>query len=232
MRPFLALFFVALGFAPSPSSAQISVIASKNNLSLAEAAGAYLLAKAFHLDATFIISTGRTYGVPVYSMPPALIIARDCHCPLTKVLVLRKQGLGWGVIAHRLGVPPQSFHNPHYKLERMPDAVIYESAWRPILISNRLSSVQINALRNRGLSWQELAAGTGFAREWNRTPKEVLTVYRTDRDWGVVGTKMGRGKGPKSEPPGKARKAGEGHSGGNGKGKGHDKGKGHGKGGG
>lgn len=200
--------------------AQISVIASKSGLSLEEAAGAYLLAKALNIDATFIISTGRNYGVPIYTLGPAFVICRDSHRRIDEVMSLRKRGMGWGVIAHRLGVPPQSFHNPHYKMEKMPDSVFMDASWRPILVSRGCSQTEIVSLQRRGYSYQQIVAGTAFASELKRSPREVFTKYEKSKSWKKAHSELSSRSSKVASTNNNSTK-GKGNGGNKGKGKGH-----------
>ncbi|GEM_PF-6805828 len=170
-----------------PARAQITVIAARNNLSIEQAAAAYLLARAFNLDATFIISTGRRYGVPIYYMGPALRISRACGCPLEDVLILRRRGYSWGVIASRMDCGPEVFYDPGYELIRIPDTVVYQECWEPVLLDNGCSRNEITVWRNRGWNWSRIAAGTAIAVESRRRPQEVFAQYERSRSWNTVG---------------------------------------------
>jgi hypothetical protein len=170
-----------------PAKAQITVIAARNNLSIEQAAAAYLLARAFNLDATFIISTGRRYGVPIYYMGPALRISRACGCPLEDVLILRRRGYSWGVIASRMDCGPDVFYDPGYELIRIPDRVVYQECWEPVLLDNGCSRDEIITWRNRGWNWSRIAAGTAIAVESRRRPHEVFAQYDRSRNWNSVG---------------------------------------------
>lgn len=109
------------------SDIDISVFASKQNVSLVEAAGAVVLAEMLGLDATFVVSTGKSLGVSVYDLGPALVMSRHCGVPVSELWHKHEKGRGWGVIAKEHGIHPGAFNKTRVWLDRAHDNDVYSA---------------------------------------------------------------------------------------------------------
>lgn len=148
-----------------------------------------------------------------------------------EVARLRKQGLGWGQIAHKMGIHPGTFN-------KMRNAGAFDGAksWNGAL-SQRFGTKEsdIEVVRRSGAKLQDVLASVVIGKIAGKSPQSVYDAYKTTKDWSRVETKFGADlddwkkvavapKKPSST--GDEAPAAPGKSGGKGNGKGKGKGKG------
>lgn len=197
----------------------ISVFASKQNVSLLEAAGAVALSEMLGIDATFVISTGKTLGVSVYDLGPAFVIYRHCGVPVPDLWRKHKKGRGWGVIAKEHGIHPGVFNKTRVWMDRASDHDVRAALWGNLLYScYGVPYADVNRWRSSGLQWGDMVVAVTIARDRGVKPDVVFGTWKKSKDWNKVWKEHpGKGKGgaSKGKPngsPGKG-KSGKGKGG-------------------
>lgn len=94
---------------------RLNEMLNKREISLEEAAIAAVVAKSLNLDVNYLFGLSRDYGMPVYRIAPCLYLDRYSDRDFNHIYTLRQQGLGWGEIAHRLGIHPGTFNKMRKK---------------------------------------------------------------------------------------------------------------------
>ena len=86
----------------------LTAIMRTHKMSALEAAAVVVIADALHVNADFVISTGRGSGVSPVIYGPAYIYSYRTHQDFDDVW--RKRKMGWGEIAHSIGMHPGTFN--------------------------------------------------------------------------------------------------------------------------
>lgn len=198
---------------PARADIDISVFASKQNVSLVEAAGAVALAEMLGIDATFVVSTGKSLGVSVYDLGPAFVMSRHCGVPVPDLWHKHKKGRGWGVIAKEHGIHPGTFNKTRVWLDRANDKDVYSALWGNMLYSRYgVPYADVNRWRSSGLQWGDMVIAATIAKDRGVKPDVVFTTWKKSKDWNKV-WKEHPGKGKSAAAKGKG-KPGKGKGGG------------------
>lgn len=138
-----------------------------------------LLAERFGISTNQAIDFQRVSRLDVFEAAPVYSTSYYTHRPVNEVWRLRRQGLGWGQIAQRLGMNPGTFN----KL-RAQGAFDRDALWGSI-IKRRYDArdADLAAVRRRGASARDLFCSFHIARETRREPVVIYRRYRSDRDW-------------------------------------------------
>ena len=200
----------------------LTAIMRTHKMSALEAAAVVVIADALHVNADFVISTGRGSGVSPVIYGPAYIYSYRTHQDFDDVW--RKRKMGWGEIAHSIGMHPGTFN----KLRRQGYSVD-QIIWMDTL--NRRYRIPYSDYS----SWRKGGNSDGrilevVARNDGNLAK-INAQFSHGGGKGVQGGPghgngpgMGKGKGHGGGPPKMAGGPGNGR----GHGKGHGKGKGNG----
>ncbi len=216
----LGVFFPVLALGQTWS---VTALVEKKNVSWEEALGAVLLADLLDLDATFILSTGRETQTSVFVLAPALVIYRDVGVDPLVLLRKHRQGKGWGVLAHELGVHPGVFNKTRVGLSSARDGEIEGAIWLSLLGERYGADGQVvSALRARGLGWGDVLAVIHIGHYSRKGPWDVVKVWeKRGKRWDKVceefGVSLEAPRGRKKEPKegaGKGAGRGKGHGGG------------------
>lgn len=203
------------------SDVSLSAIVQAHNLSVPEAAAAVLIADALGLDATIVIQTGKRSGAPLIEMGPAFVLGRECRCSADKVWKLRRSGLGWGQVAHKLGMHPGTFNKMRVKGD------FDQWAWNDMMRrSYRLQPADLVVFQRNGMRRGDVIAAVVVSKGDKRRFDEAVGSWKSDKSWksamkGKSDEVHGQGN---SKSPGKGK--GHGNGGSQGQGKGHGKGHG------
>jgi hypothetical protein len=224
----LCLFPVLL--LPARGQVGLTAIMQKNHMSVAEAAAVVVIADALHLNADFIISTGRGAGVSPVVYGPAFIYSYRVHRPFPEVW--EERGRGWGEIAHSIGMHPGTF-NKLRKQGYSVDQIIWMNT-----VNRRygIPYTDYGAWRKRGMSdgrILEVVARNGgnrtrIASSMGGGPGKGKGHGNSQGQGKGKGHGAGHGKGHGGPPMGQGH--GHGNGGGNGHGHGNGGGNGHGHG--
>jgi hypothetical protein len=151
-----------------------------------ETVAAMILAEKLGLDTSSLLQTALGANASVYDMAPAFVMQRSApRTSTTSIWQMRKQGLGWGEIAHKIGMQPGEF-NKLRNSGQLDSNVIWRSRYE-----NRfgLTKAQMDSLRSKGLTWREIGAATLIARESGTNVNDVARRYLSDRSWDRVASR-------------------------------------------
>lgn len=103
----------------------------------------------------------------------------------SEVWRLRKQGLGWGQIAHKLGMHPGTFN-------KMRNAGAFDSGkvWGDIFNQRFGTKTQdYEAIRKSGAKLEDIIAAVIVAKATNKSPQQVYDQYKQVRNWDTICSK-------------------------------------------
>ncbi|HSI74082.1 MAG TPA: hypothetical protein VK934_12970 [Fimbriimonas sp.] len=182
--------FKTLGFTvvAAASIAAPSTAAAQFDMKTLETVAAMLLADKLGIDASSILQATLGQKASVYDMAPAFVMQRAApRTTATSIWDLRRQGMGWGEIAHKIGMQPGEF-NKLRNSGQLDSNVIWRSRYE-----NRfgLTSAQMDDLRKKGLTWREIGTATLIARESGTNVYDVAHRYVGTRSWDRVAAQYG-----------------------------------------
>ncbi len=115
----------------------------------------------------------------VFDAAPVYSTSYYTHRPVNEVWKLRQQGLGWGEIAHRLGMNPGQF-NKLRKSGAFDRNAIWDSVCRDRYGARESD---LAAIRRRGGSVRDALPACIIANRSHTSPATVYQRYQRDRDW-------------------------------------------------
>lgn len=196
---------------PQFGGTSVDAVFRDNSSSLVNVAAAVVLAKVLGVDVNLVLNDSRSYGIPVYEQGPVWYIAHECHRPVPTVWELRRRGMGWGEIAHQMGIHPGTFNKMRKRGE-------FDRFW-PAMASNcGVSGTSWDGYRRRGVSDRDIIVAVGVSGGNGRNIDHVISKRRSSGYWDVPG--RGKVKASSATAP-----HGKGHATSNGKsGESHGKG--------
>ncbi|MBM3493476.1 MAG: hypothetical protein FJX72_04015 [Armatimonadetes bacterium] len=121
----------------------------------------------------------RLSGLDPFDAAPAYATSHYSSRSLADVWKLRRQGLGWGEIARRLGVAPQTLNRL-----RQSGALDRDAIWSSLIKSRYgYRDRDIMGLRRRSGSYRDVLPACMIAHASQRTPTVIYERYRRDRGW-------------------------------------------------
>lgn len=151
--------------------------------SLLEKVATTILADQFGIDTREVVVLRDRSGGSVYDLAPVYETAHYCHAHPSTVWDLRRQGLGWGQIAQRLGMHPGTFN----KL-RNAGAFDRDRFWTSTYRDRfGVTDQQVSVLRRGGGSLEDVLGAIIVGKLTNRDPQTVYDAYKTERSWATIG---------------------------------------------
>ncbi len=203
--------------------------------------GLAIIADRYGIRAQLAIDFQERSQQSAFDLAPLFSVCKHTGRSADDVWKLRRQGLGWGQIAHKLGMHPGTFNKLRKSGEFDKDAI-----WTSICKERYgAKDAEIRSIKKRGGSMSDVLAACHIAKESHRGPGEVFTRFEKDRDWDHVASdhkansrinpnhgdrvdphdhgkpnhdEMGRRQ---SQDEGRRNGKSAGHGGGKGKGRGH-----------
>ena len=127
----------------------------------------------------------------VFEAAPCFSMSHYSRRPIGDVWKLRQQGLGWGQIAHRLGMHPGQFN----KL-RKSGAFDRDRIWGSILKERYgARDGDILSIKKKGGSMEDAVHAHIIAHKSGGSASEVFDHYRKGRDWDHTAKAHKGGKG-------------------------------------
>ena len=148
---------------------------------------AEILSGKFGISTADIGRVQQTSGLSMYDMAPVLSASSHGNMRADKVWELRRQGLGWGQVAKRMGMHPGTF-NKLRVAGAFDSAPIWDNALRSRF---PVSGQDLLSARRRGASPQDTIAAILIGRSTNRNMESVFNEhdYDRDRDWKAMCSK-------------------------------------------
>ncbi|MCW5942814.1 MAG: hypothetical protein KIS66_11310 [Fimbriimonadaceae bacterium] len=162
-----------------------SLASSAKADSVLEQIAIQLLASKFGVNTADITRVQSLTGLSTTEVAPIFSASKLGNTQVDTIVRLRKEGLGWGEVAHRIGMDPGTFN----KL-RSVGAFDSGPIWNNTL-ANRFAvpRADVWATQRRGASLQDQIAAILIARSSGRTPLVVYEEYRKVKDWEPIRTK-------------------------------------------
>ncbi len=198
---------------------------------------AKVLGEKYRTAVQVIIELSKSSKHSVFDLAPSVSVGSLSGHPANEVWRLREQGMGWGQIAHQLGIHPGTFNKM-----RKSGAFDRDNIWISIFKGRYgMSSQDIQGIQKRGGSLKDLLPSGVISSNARVSAGAVFERYRKTHDWNATAKSFGvalrdngrtRSTVVEDESPGNSGKAhGKGHGNphggpGNGHGNGHGNGNG------
>ena len=234
------LFTAALAVSAQAPAQSLDSVFKANSSSLLNVAAAVVLAKVLGVDVNIVLHDSASYGISCYDEGPVWYIAHECGRPVPSVWELRRKRMGWGQIAHQLGMHPGAFN----KMRKKGD---FDRFWPVVASDCGLTSDAWNGFHKKGLGDRDIIVAIGISGGNGNKAAPVISKRRSTGYWDVPGRGKVKGsdiKSPHSQGNGNSKsglgrtsehhggqghgKGNTGHSGGNEKGHGNSNNNGHG----
>jgi hypothetical protein len=206
------------------------------------------LARDFGLTDRNIFDIRSQYGYRNDDMLSALYLNRYGRASWGDIDRMRRSGMGWGEIAHAIGMHPGEVNKMRKEQRWNSDREMADDLWRDRFNRKGSSRNDVDWARNQGFSYRDAYIADQIARANDSRFPTVLNRYRQARSWQngglltngnanrrTIADAIGRNPGKKASPPKRGnsgnKKANENRGRGNGNEKGKGKGKGRGNGG-
>ncbi|MBI5708068.1 MAG: hypothetical protein HZC36_13890 [Armatimonadetes bacterium] len=140
---------------------------------------AEILAAKFGAQLPDVLNLGASSGLSMANLAPIYSMSAKGNTKAETVWRLRQEGLGWGQVAHRIGMQPGRFN----KLRR---AGAFDSGriWSSALGSRfGVPTYRVLRIYRRGASPEDAIGSILVARRSNRTPERVFSEYRRSHNW-------------------------------------------------
>lgn len=153
--------------------------------SLLEKIAVAVLADKFGIDTSQVTILQRQTQLPVFELAPIYEGAHYFKCSPSTVWQLRQQGLGWGQIAHKVGMHPGTFN----KL-RNQGAFDRDRFWATSYRERfAVPTERVVVIQKAGGTLEDVLAAILIGKLTNREPSQVYDQYRTQRvTWATVAT--------------------------------------------
>ncbi|MGI8923211.1 MAG: hypothetical protein ACR2HJ_04080 [Fimbriimonadales bacterium] len=184
MKKLLGLAVLALA-APVIADDYINDLIQRYRLNWDDAAVIGGLSRGFNLDPSVVLDTRSRFGMHDDDLISALYFRRNSRRSMDDIYRMRDSGMGWGEIAHEIGMHPGEFNKMRKSWGKMRDRDIAEDLWRDQL--RRRSKSDLDWARNKDLSWRDIYVADKASRDRNRNFRDIVTGYRRDSSWGRVG---------------------------------------------
>jgi len=147
--------------------------------SILDRIAAEVLAAKFGIKTAEVARVRTASGLSMFDVAPIFSASSYGRTRADTVWQLRRQGLGWGQVAHRIGMHPGTFN----KL-RVAGAFDSGRIWSRTLGSRfAVPESRVRAVLGRGASPQDSIAAILIAKATHRSPQAVFDEYRGGRDW-------------------------------------------------
>ena len=241
----LALVIGALGLA-SPARADVNVsvvipapylVLSSDEKAVEHAVMLAMLAAFFDVDMDVVVVLGKRHSYADVAV--ILHLNRSSRCPIGYLERMRRRGLGWGQVAHRVGVHPGTFNQRRVWAKKHDAQVAGGYLWGVIGGYYGIPRDRLRALHKKGYPPAQVVMAANVATHARRPVLDVIRYRAGKQPWNGVASHFNVGKPkfkqaapPKAHHP-SAKKGAKGGAPGHGKkgppAKGKGKGKGKGK---
>ncbi len=149
---------------------------------LLEKIAATVLADQFGIDTRDVVVLHERTGGSIYDLAPVYQTSHYCKATPDRVWALRQQGLGWGQVAHKLGMHPGTFN----KL-RNQGVFDRDRFWTTSYRTRfAVPDQQIVVLRQGGGSLEDILGAIIIGKLTKNSPQTVYDQFRTERSWATI----------------------------------------------
>ncbi len=160
----------------------VAVPAVSHADSLLEKIAMVVLADKFGIDTREVVTLHEQTNLSVYELAPIYEGSYYFKQKPATVWQLRNQGLGWGEIAHRVGMQPGQFN----KL-RNQGAFDQDRFWSNSYQERfNVPSQQVQVVRQRGGTFEDVLGAIIVGKLTNKNPQQIYQQYQTEKSWTTI----------------------------------------------
>lgn len=153
--------------------------------SLLEKIATTVLADKFGIDTRDVVVLHDRVGGSVYDLAPYYEMSHYGRTSPSRVYELRRSGLGWGQVAHKIGMHPGTF-NKLRKQGAFDRDRFWTSNYRDRF---GVQEQQITVLRRSGGSLEDVLGAIILGKLSKQNPQNIYDQFQTDRSWTTVSTR-------------------------------------------
>jgi hypothetical protein len=144
------------------------------------------LARDFGLNDSTIFDVRNRYGYNDNELMSALYLNRYGKASWDDIYKMRRNGMGWGQIAHAVGMHPGDFNKARKNQQWSNDRDMFDDIWRDRFNRKGTRRSDIDLARNRGFSYRDAYIADQIARNNRSSLNDVVNRYNQTRDWRVT----------------------------------------------
>ena len=156
------------------------------------------LARDFGISDSNIFDLRNRYGYRNDDMINALYVNKYGRTNWDDIHRMRQSGMGWGQIAHQIGMHPGQFNKMRKDQRWKSDRDMADDLWRDRFNKKGSRSSDVDWARNQGFSYRDAYVADQIARANNSRFPTVLNRYRQSRSWDSAILRGGNGGQPRT----------------------------------
>lgn len=141
------------------------------------------LARDFGLDDSVVFDMRDRYGYNDNDLLSALTLQRRSRRSSDDIYQMRRDGMGWGQIAHAIGMHPGDFNKARKAGKFGTDRDMYDDMWRDRFDRKGTRSSDIDWARNKGVNYRDVYVADVLARSRGRSFQDAITTYKRTNSW-------------------------------------------------
>ncbi|MEO7454545.1 MAG: hypothetical protein ABIV13_07260 [Fimbriimonadales bacterium] len=172
------------------------------------------LARDFGISDSNMFDLRNRYGYRNDDMINALYVNKYGRTNWDDIHRMRQSGMGWGQIAHKIGMHPGQFNKMRKDQRWKSDREMSDDLWRDRFDKKGSRSSDVDWARNQGFSYRDAYIADQIARSNSSRLPTVLNRYRQSSSWknsglltdgnarrGTIADAIGRNPAKKASPP-------------------------------
>lgn len=144
------------------------------------------LARDFGLHDSVIFDMRNRYGYNDNDMLTALTLQRYGRRDRDDIYAMRRKGMGWGQIAHAIGMHPGDFNKARKSGKFGSDRDVYDDMWSNRFDRKGRSSGDVGWARGKGVSYRDAYIADQIARARGSNFKDLVTTFHRAPNWTSV----------------------------------------------
>ena len=148
------------------------------------------LARDFGLDDSTIFDVRNRYGYNDNELMSALYLNRYGRTSWDDIYRMRRNGMGWGQIAHAVGMHPGDFNKARKNQQWSSDRDMFDDIWRDRFNRKGTRRSDLDSARNRGFSYRDAYVADQIARHNRVSFGDVVNRYNSTRNWNETQRRM------------------------------------------
>ena len=180
----IAIFVLAVAAAlPAMSQTFTDKLMNRYNYGYGDAVLLGGLARDFGLDDSVINDLRNRYGYRNDDMLPAIYANRYGRADWDDIYRMRRQGMGWGQIAHSIGMHPGDFNKARKNNRWANDREFMDDIWNDRFSRKGTRLSDVSYARSRGMSHTDAYIADQISRYNKRGYQTVVNNYSRSRAW-------------------------------------------------
>lgn len=141
------------------------------------------LARDFGVDDSLVFDMRNRYGYNDDDLLTALTLQRYGRRDRDDIYRMRRSGMGWGEIAHSIGMHPGDFNKARKNGKFGSDRDVFGDIWRDRLNQRKAPSSDIDWALSQGIKYRDAYIADQIARARNFSLRGLLDNFRRYRNW-------------------------------------------------